>query len=360
MARGARWSVTIAASLATFGLCWAGLACRRVLDTGSQIGLAAVPFARVVAVLGSWAEYHRTGERSATEANTAGQEDVLSAPTGRTSGAVPPPPMPSHIVSAHANTVKFGPYRWRVPTTDGDGRRLLLCEDVVREGPYHSDGFSVTWEKSDLRRWLNGRPSKISRGVRGREQWEQWAVPTEAYLHYGDEHRWMTRGDKQRFWPSSCFLEAFRRDEVRRIESVFVATEDEGWTAARVADYMADMKERHPQLVSAVPPSELARNWKKYWSDKRWEVKSDHETRPVPGGVGVNCRVFLLSAQEVEDLLPAVDLEKRKGVWWLRSPGVLPFCVSAVNNGVLDRLGIVADDPWSGIRPALWLNPPQA
>lgn len=54
-----RWAVAVASSLACFGACWAGLAAGRVLDTGSQIGIASVPLVVVLTVLGAWAEHER-------------------------------------------------------------------------------------------------------------------------------------------------------------------------------------------------------------------------------------------------------------------------------------------------------------
>lgn len=56
VARGWRWFLAVAVALACFMLCWAGLAAGRVLDSGSQIGLAAVPLVVVLAVMGAWAE----------------------------------------------------------------------------------------------------------------------------------------------------------------------------------------------------------------------------------------------------------------------------------------------------------------
>jgi hypothetical protein len=47
-----RWAVTVAGSLACFGGCWGGLAAERVLDTGSQVGIASIPLVVVLTVLG--------------------------------------------------------------------------------------------------------------------------------------------------------------------------------------------------------------------------------------------------------------------------------------------------------------------
>lgn len=59
MGAGSRWGVAVVAALACFGACWAGLAAERVLDTGSQVGIASVPLLVVLTVLGAWGERAR-------------------------------------------------------------------------------------------------------------------------------------------------------------------------------------------------------------------------------------------------------------------------------------------------------------
>ena len=59
MGTGSRWGMAVTAALACFGGCWAGLAASRVLDTGSQVGVASVPLVVVLTVLGAWAERAR-------------------------------------------------------------------------------------------------------------------------------------------------------------------------------------------------------------------------------------------------------------------------------------------------------------
>ena len=80
MGAGWRWLVAVVAALACSGGCWAGLAAARVLDTGSQIGLAAVPLAVVLAVLGPWAERGREKKKKAAPSG-----ELASASTDRSS-----------------------------------------------------------------------------------------------------------------------------------------------------------------------------------------------------------------------------------------------------------------------------------
>jgi hypothetical protein len=73
---GSRWLVAVVAALACFGGCWAGLAAARVLDTGTQVGVAAVPLTVVLTVLGAWAE------RAREKKETAGPAERVSASAG--------------------------------------------------------------------------------------------------------------------------------------------------------------------------------------------------------------------------------------------------------------------------------------
>ncbi|MCL2424565.1 MAG: KAP family NTPase, partial [Micrococcales bacterium] len=146
-------------------------------------------------------------------------------------------------------TVTFGHYQgraltWRVLRTDAAGRQLLLCEDIVRLGPYHRDwgmeNDPVTWQKCDLRRWLNGRPSAVS----DEHDWEQWAPPDEAY-RWDDGRRKMSGAELERYWPTQCFLEGFSADEVARIHPVTISTEDEEWSADKVRKYEVDTRQNY-------------------------------------------------------------------------------------------------------------------
>lgn len=72
MGVGSRWLVAVAGSLMCFGGCWSGLAAERVLDTGSQVGIASVPLVVVLTVLGPWAERAREKKQ---ESGTPGLRD---------------------------------------------------------------------------------------------------------------------------------------------------------------------------------------------------------------------------------------------------------------------------------------------
>jgi len=50
--------------------------------------------------------------------------------------------------------VHFGGIEWRVLDVQ-DGKALLLSEYLLEQVPYHNVHEDVTWETSDIRRWLN-------------------------------------------------------------------------------------------------------------------------------------------------------------------------------------------------------------
>ncbi|MCL2467578.1 MAG: Hsp70 family protein [Micrococcales bacterium] len=291
-------------------------------------------------------------------------ETVASAPSGRDNVQMPARDGNTWFMPPREDDrgpVTFGSYRgtpltWRVLMTDPSGRRLLLCEDIVRNGPYHRDWGSkddpVTWAKSDLRRWLNGRPSSVRKGAPG---WDEWKPPPTAKVWVDGELR--EPKELEKYWPSQCFLEQMSTDEVRRIDLAPVATDDERWTAAQLRRFFAEMKERYPQDAGGWKPDEWTNNWKRYW-----EVMLDDEVRVMPGGPSVSCRVFLLSLGEAENIESddhrIARLRGAPGWWWLRSPGVSDDNTAVVApGGWLARNGIVVSDAAVGVRPALWLNP---
>ena len=88
-ARVLRWLVAVGAALAGFGACWAGLAGARVLDTGSQVGISAVPLVVLLAVLGAWAEReHRRETQSRDSPARLGSTSVEGSPMGQAMGQV--------------------------------------------------------------------------------------------------------------------------------------------------------------------------------------------------------------------------------------------------------------------------------
>ncbi|MCL2850324.1 MAG: DUF6273 domain-containing protein [Micrococcales bacterium] len=83
--------------------------------------------------------------QSRAASTTAEVVDVCRQIAGRTWSAGSPP-------------VQLGGIYWRVLDVvrkRGGQRALLLAARVVARAPYHRAGVEVTWERCDLRRWLN-------------------------------------------------------------------------------------------------------------------------------------------------------------------------------------------------------------
>ena len=50
--------------------------------------------------------------------------------------------------------IDFGPYGWTVISAT-QREKVLFCNDIVEQREYHSSPSDLTWEESDLRKWLN-------------------------------------------------------------------------------------------------------------------------------------------------------------------------------------------------------------
>lgn len=76
----------------------------------------------------------------------------------RSEAAILRPAMPGETLWLGRAPAKKGaaeePIPWRVLCRE-EGRMLLLCERAVASLAYHRELEEVSWEKSDLRRWLN-------------------------------------------------------------------------------------------------------------------------------------------------------------------------------------------------------------
>lgn len=76
------------------------------------------------------------------------------------------------------------PLPWRVLRRE-EGRALLLCERPVARLPYHRELQEVTWENSDLRRWLNTVFLPLSFSGAERVKILPARVETPDNLHFG-------------------------------------------------------------------------------------------------------------------------------------------------------------------------------
>src|ERR1700685_3965 len=88
MGAGARWVTAVGVALGLFGACWTGLAeGARSVDTGTDVGLASVPLAVALAVLGPWADRTRrnrkeTAKKVSARADHSRQAQVIGEMRG--------------------------------------------------------------------------------------------------------------------------------------------------------------------------------------------------------------------------------------------------------------------------------------
>ena len=83
-----RWVIAVAGSLACFGGCFGGLAAERLLDTGSQVGLASVPLVVVLTVTGAWAERARERKPAPNALEEHVSAEVKDSPHSQAIGQV--------------------------------------------------------------------------------------------------------------------------------------------------------------------------------------------------------------------------------------------------------------------------------
>ncbi|MCR5251868.1 MAG: DUF6273 domain-containing protein [Lachnospiraceae bacterium] len=53
------------------------------------------------------------------------------------------------------DVIRFGAYDWIVYAKEGN-IVSVLSKEPIKKGTYHSENTPLTWEKCDLRKWLNG------------------------------------------------------------------------------------------------------------------------------------------------------------------------------------------------------------
>ncbi len=94
------------------------------------------------------------------KSGSAPKSESGSAPKSE-SGSAPRPVSAPAVLPAEKERVFFGRYRgddleWVVLETEGD-RALLFCACSIEILSYHNKPISVSWARSDMRKWLNGK-----------------------------------------------------------------------------------------------------------------------------------------------------------------------------------------------------------
>ena len=88
------------------------------------------------------------------EASTQLMESIYEV-AGKHKGDIKAVP---HIEAKIGDIIRFGPYYWRVlyvNKSEYDFSAIIISRDIIEQRPYHNRIADVTWEKSDLRKYLN-------------------------------------------------------------------------------------------------------------------------------------------------------------------------------------------------------------
>jgi len=244
-------------------------------------------------------------------------------------------------------TIKFGPFDWRVLERKGD-TALVITVGIIETSPYHTERNSAedrspfvgaTWEKSDIRKYLNGK-----------------------------------------------FLEKFSPADIARIIEVTNQNPDNPWFKTPSAVISApggivrDPKGGNPtkDKVFLLSIEEACR----YFGDSTARLRNKGFTQ---SGSGVKAQIKFDHGYKFGDetrisdqndknriaILPAAisPFKTKKDMafrWWLRSPGEADILAAeVVGMGAISMTGGViysidkyrgSDRDFGGVRPALWLK----
>jgi len=199
--------------------------------------------------------------------------------------------------------ITFGGRQWRVLDVK-DGKALIISEQIVEQGPYHTDEDSVTWENCSLRGYLNN-------------------VFYESYFSPKEKARILeTRNvNSQNPWYGT-------KGCPDTIDKVFLLSIDE---VLKYFGDSGDLKNR--------------KGWKVDYGKSNL-VTGETVYVEKPNGYYIN--------DEFNQARVARDKWGEECWWWLRSPGFVPETVSDVaNNGALNVLGGKMFTYIGGVRPAM-------
>ena len=214
-----------------------------------------------------------------------------------------PTPAPAAPTVRAGDIIQFGPWDWRVLEVRGS-QALILTDRVIAERAYHDTQMDVTWETSDIRRWLNGD-----------------------------------------------FLAAnFTAEEQARITITTVANSDNPWFGTGGGN---DTQDR----VFLLSIDEVLR----YFGDSGLVAQGaalGHNARIDQAPAWPNHGIY---SWGIHDRYSGARIERNfsgdGSRWWLRSPGFIPESAASVDGGgILDLIGRIVSLESVAPRPALWLN----
>jgi len=226
--------------------------------------------------------------------------------------------------------INFGGYEWRVLDLQ-DGKALIIAEDIVEERYYHNEQKDITWDKCDLREYLNNE-----------------------------------------------FYNSFNEDDKARIIPVENFTPDNKWFEKtggfNTRDYIFLLSLNEVCKYFGDSTEDLKN--KKSW--KHEVIGYDEEGFPICGYVpeDIKYEYYYYATysgerygQYLSDHNNVNRIAKYDGeneAWWLRTPGrfppyLIPLVVYVEADGAIDVMGEIIggclDDVCAyGVRPAIWIK----
>ena len=204
--------------------------------------------------------------------------------------------------------IQFGPYDWRVLDVQGS-RALIITDRVIDYKMYHHTWEAVTWETSEIRRWLN-----------------------------------------------DDFLNRFSQQEQERITTTTVVNHDNPWDFSDCCGYVSTPGGNNTiDRVFLLSIDEVLRYFGDSGMVARGAVMGVHERND-----DVYHELFSWGILDhYSEARIALRLGGSARWWWLRSPGDSPRRAAIV--GPDGRLILRGDSVFwvgdgDGVRPALWLH----
>ena len=210
--------------------------------------------------------------------------------------------------------IPFGPFDWRVLEVMNK-QALLLSDKVIEKRAYHDKLENITWENSDLRKYLN-----------------------------------------------SEFLIKFAQADIERIDTRDIYNKNNPWfgvdggAVTRDKVFLLSLEElckyfgSSEKLSKRPAPSDFERKW----YSERFDGWNKY-TQDLLKNQGYPDKAFWIDDNHNHKRV-AYDTSGNAYWWWLRSPGGYDDAAAGVDSdGGVGVYGLVGRAS-GGLRPALWLN----